>query len=273
MSTPEWSEHWVRLRGRRLLVRTSPPVEGATPIVHLHGFAISGRSLMPTAERLTGTAQNLVPDMPGYGVSERWEHTLGIPALATALEELLDELGHDTVVLLGNSMGCAVALEFAHLAPERVERLVLVSPAGGQHNQPFARALVQLARDGVRESPRMASLAVPDYLKFGPLSTFALFGELTRFPALERFIRVRVPALAVVGSRDPLMPEPRRIAELARITDDNLTFVLVEGAAHAMNFSHPGELAHVVRSWLADEPIKDDPDEPGLSRVLRFRSA
>jgi pimeloyl-ACP methyl ester carboxylesterase len=271
VSDEAWSERWVRLRGRRLLVRTSEPVAGATPIVHLHGFAISGRTLMPTAQRLTDVAQNVVPDMPGYGASEAWDQTLGIPALAIALEELLDELAFPKVVLLGNSMGCAVALELAHGSPDRVERLVLASPAGGVHNQPFGRALVQLARDAVRESPRMATLAVPDYLKFGPINTLALFGELTRYPALERFLRVPVPALAVVGSRDPLMPEPRRVAELARLSHHQITFVLIEGAAHAMNFSHPGELAHVVRSWLADVPIVDAPDEPGFSRVLQFR--
>ena len=57
------------------------------------------------------------------------------------------------VVLLGNSMGCPVSLEVAHAAPERVDRLVLVSPAGGIQNQPLGRALVQLARDGTRETP------------------------------------------------------------------------------------------------------------------------
>jgi pimeloyl-ACP methyl ester carboxylesterase len=270
MAAGGWTDRWVRLRGHRVLVRTSAAVDGATPIVHVHGFAISGRSLMPTAERLVGTAQNLVPDLPGYGRSEDWDQTLGIPALATALEGVLDALGHEKVVLLGNSMGCAVALELAHSSPDRVERLVLVSPAGGVHNQPFARAITQLLRDGLRESPRMARSAVPDYLRFGPLNALSLFSELTRFPALERFLGVEVPALAVIGSRDPLMPEPRRVAELARLADGQISFVLVEGAAHAMNFSHPGELAHVVRSWLAGVAIVDDPDEPGLTRVLHL---
>ena len=38
---------------------------------------------------------------------------------------------------------------------------------------------------------------------------------------------------------------------------------VIEGAAHAINFSHPGELANVIRLFMADEPIVDDPDSPG----------
>lgn len=49
-----------------------------------------------------------------------------------------------------------------------------------------------------------------------------------------------------------------------------MTLVLITGAAHAVNFSHPGELAHVISSWLDDAPIVDDPDQPGLGTVLQI---
>lgn len=49
-----------------------------------------------------------------------------------------------------------------------------------------------------------------------------------------------------------------------------VTLVLITGAAHAVNFSHPGELAHVISSWLDDNPIVDDPDQPGLGTVLQI---
>ena len=45
-------------------------------------------------------------------------------------------------------MGCPVIVELAHRYPERIERAVLVSPAGGLHNQPLRRAMGQLAKDG-----------------------------------------------------------------------------------------------------------------------------
>jgi pimeloyl-ACP methyl ester carboxylesterase len=243
---------------------------GALPIVHVHGFGISGGYLMPTAQRLASRGVNVVPDLPGYGRSDRREQVLGIPALADALVDVLDALGLERVVLVGNSMGCPISLEVAHAAPERVHRLVLVSPAGGIHNRPLSRALLQLAVDGVRESPRMARVAVPDYLHFGPVNALRLFSELTRFPSLERLLATPVPSLAVLGSRDPLMPPPARVREVGGQAPRHVTVVLVEGAAHAINFSHPGELAHVIGAWLDGAEIVDDPDEPGRSRVLEI---
>ena len=90
----------------------------------------------------------MVPDLPGYGHSQRRDHVLDIPDLAEALVAVLDALDIDKAVLVGNSMGCPVGLEVAHATPERVHRLVLVSPAGGVQNQPLLRALGQLASDG-----------------------------------------------------------------------------------------------------------------------------
>jgi len=160
--TKVWTHGRVRVGGRDLYYRRSSGPADAVPIVHVHGFAISGAYLLPTARRLVHHGVNIVPDLPGYGRSRRRDHTLDIPELADAVLALLDALELEKVVLLGNSMGCPISLEVAHAAPERVDRLVLVSPAGGIHNQPLQRALVQLARDGTRETPGMARVAEVD---------------------------------------------------------------------------------------------------------------
>lgn len=265
-----WTEGTVEVDGHSVFYRQSDPVADALPIVHVHGFAISGAYLMPTARMLARRATNLVPDLPGYGKSENWDYTLGIPALALALLKILDALELDRVVLVGNSMGCPISLEVAHAAPDRVDRVVLVSPAGGVHNQGLGRAVRQLAIDGARENRKMARVAVPDYLRFGPVNTFHLFSEMTRFPSLERLLRSPVPTLAVIGSKDPLMPPPVRVREVSRLASDHTTVALIEGAAHAINFSHPGELSHVISSWLDGREIVDDPDSPGHTRVLQL---
>jgi pimeloyl-ACP methyl ester carboxylesterase len=240
---------WLQIDEMPVYCRRSTYGVGV-PVVHVHGFAISGEYLMPTARALATRWVNLVPDLPGYGRSPRRDHVLDISGLAGALLTVLDTLDIDRAVLVGNSMGCPIGLEVAHEAPERVHSLVLVSPAGGVHNQPLPRALGQLAVDAFRESPKMIPVALPDYVRFGPLNGLRLFHELTLFPSLERLLSTPVPTLAVLGGRDPLVPSSARVREVALRAPEHLTVALVEKAAHAMNFSHPEELAGVIGAWL-----------------------
>lgn len=265
-----WVSGYVHVEGRSIHYRRSVGGSGV-PIVHIHGFGISGSYLMPTARVLARRWVNLVPDLPGYGRSERRDHVLDIPALAGALLAVLDALGIDQAVLVGNSMGCPIGLEVAHEAPERVHRLVLVSPAGGVQNQPLPRALCQLALDVVRESPSMVPVALPDYLKFGPVNGLRLFHDLTLFPSLERLLHTPVPTLAVLGGRYPLMPPPSRVREVGRLAPEHVTVALVERAAHAVNFSHPEELATVVEAWLDGALLASGASLPTGVRVVHVR--
>lgn len=268
MSSQDWSESAVEVDGVDVFVRRSPDHPGALPVVHLHGFGVSGEYLMPTACLLARRRGNIVPDLPGYGRSGDPATLLSIPELATSVHRVLDALGVGRVVLLGNSMGCPVGIEAVHQDPDRVERVVLVSPAGGVHNQPLARAVGQLALDAVREKPSMARIAVRDYLRFGVPNAWRLFGDLVRYPSLDRLLALPAPTLVVLGSRDPLMPSTERAREIARSMPAHVDLVRIDGAAHALNYSHPGELAHVVDRWLDGLSIVDDPDQPGVARVV-----
>jgi len=261
------AERWTTVDGIDVFYRESMSPPDAPAMMHVHGFGLSGRYLLPTAERLADDFHTLVPDLPGFGRSGRAPHGLDIPDLARAAARFLDDRGIERATLVGNSMGCPVILEFAHHYPERIDRAVLVSPAGGVHNQPLRRAVGQLSRDGVREPPRMVTVAAPDYLRFGVPSTVRMFRALTQYPSLARLLDLSIPTLVVVGERDPLMPHHQRVREVAEQTDNHVLVVAIEGAAHAINFSHPGELAHAIRLFMADEPIVDDPNSPGHARL------
>ncbi|GAA3702037.1 hypothetical protein GCM10022204_18710 [Microlunatus aurantiacus] len=262
-------DRWTSVAGVDVFYREAR-VAGAPVMVHLHGFGLSGHYLVPTAELLSERFHTLVPDLPGFGRSAGDADALDVTALAEAAAAFLDDRGVESATLVGNSMGCAVVCELAHRHPDRVDRAVLVSPAGGVHNQPLHRAVRQLARDGALEPARLLSVAVPDYLRFGISSTRRMFRALTEYPALERLIELQIPTLAVVGSRDPMMPGPARVREVAGRNDNHVLLVVIHGAAHAINFSHPAELANVIRQFTADEPIVDDPDAPGLARAYEL---
>lgn len=263
------SEHRTTVDGVRVFFRESRPARADAPaMVHLHGFAMSGRYLVPTAERLASGFHVFVPDLPGCGRSGRPRTPLDIEQLAQTTVAFMDDRGIPTATLVGHSVGCAVITELARLHPERIERTVLVSPAGGLFNQPLTRALQQIALDSVREPPGLIPVAALDYARFGVRSTKQLFHALRDYPSLERLLDLRIPTLTVVGDRDPLMPGPLRLERVVRESRSDALVVVVEGAAHAVNFSHPDELAHLIRLFVAGGPVGDD--TPGVARTYEL---
>ena len=263
------AERWTIVDGVDVFYRESANPPNARVMTHLHGFGLSGRYLLPTAELLADEFHTLVPDLPGFGRSGKQGAALDVPDLAHAAARFLDDRGVEKTSLVGNSMGCPVILEFAHHYPERIERAVLVSPAGGIHNQPLRRAVGQLAKDGGREPRKMITVATPDYLRFGVPSTFKMFKALTQYPSLQRLLELEVPTLVVLGTRDPLLPGPARIKEVASQDENHVLIVVLDGAAHAINFSHPKELAHIIRLFMDDRPIVDVPGPLG-ARVFEI---
>ncbi|MEP6630133.1 MAG: alpha/beta hydrolase [Lapillicoccus sp.] len=261
-------DRWTTVGGTRVFFRESRTVPTAPAMVHLHGFAMSGRYLLPTAERLATTFHTLVPDLPGCGRSERPRTPLDIEDLAHVTAAFLDERGIGSATLVGHSVGCAVITEFAHLYPQRLDRAVLVSPAGGPHNQPFLRAVRQVAHDSLREPTGLVPVAALDYLRFGLPSTKRLFDALAQYPSLERLLDLEIPTLTVVGDRDPLMPAPLRLRRVVSESRSRALVIVVEGAAHAVNYSHPDELAHLVRLFVSGDPVGDD--TPGVARTYEL---
>jgi pimeloyl-ACP methyl ester carboxylesterase len=238
-------------------------------IVHVHGFGISGTYLEPTAALLAANYRTFVPDLPGMGRSIRPDQPLDVPDLATALIRYLDAVEVERAVFVGNSLGCPIIVEVAAEHPERIDRAVFVSPAGGPNNRPLHRALRQMALDGLREPPAMVPIAVRDYLRFGIPQGLSLFRAMTRYPTLERLRLLAAPTLVVAGARDPLV-RIDRIRVLAEMP--HVRAVKVPGA-HALNFSAPQLVAALIEAYLSDSPLSAADGPLGQVEVLDIPAA
>jgi pimeloyl-ACP methyl ester carboxylesterase len=122
---------WIVIDGLPMFHRSCLDAgPSADTIVHVHGFGISGTYLEPAAALLAARHNTYVPDLPGMGRSMRPHASLDLQGLTRALVSYCDAVGVERATFVGNSLGCPIIIELATTFPERIERAVLVSPAG-----------------------------------------------------------------------------------------------------------------------------------------------
>ncbi len=104
---------------------------GAGPhVVLLHGFLQSSWAWRLNVEALAQHFTVHAICLPGAGWSDKPAVHYDLARQAARVLELFDLLGIDKAHLIGNSLGGALALRLALDRPQRVQRLVLVAPAG-----------------------------------------------------------------------------------------------------------------------------------------------
>jgi 2-hydroxy-6-oxonona-2,4-dienedioate hydrolase len=214
------------------------------PVVLVHGLAVSSRYFVPLARALAARHAVLAPDLPGYGRSETPPRALDVPQLAAALREWLDVARIRAATLVGNSVGCQIAVELAVGAPERVERLVLVGPTMDPGAPTLLRQGGRLARDVLREPLALVVAESRDYLRMGPLRILATARHALDDPVEGKLADVGVPALVVRGERDAIVsPEwAERVAALLPLG----RLVVLPGVAHAAHWGAADAVARLV---------------------------
>jgi len=191
--------------GRRILLYDRAGSGGAPPVLLLHGLGGSAASFALLATRLAAVSRRvLVLDLPGHGRNRlrRGEEAAGLLEQAQALGSVLAQVG-EPAVLIGNSLGGALCLHAAVVAPERVRAVVGLSPAGA----PLLEADRESVRDAFRGDLR-AALEMPGRLYRRPPRLARLFArDLAR-----HFAAAPVQRLLAQAGQQALTPE-----DLARI--------------------------------------------------------
>ncbi len=115
--------------------RHGTPRPGQAAVVLLHGWPGDRTDMASVAERLAGSCDVVVPDLRGFGGSDK--HRLdpaefyGAAAQARSVAALVEELGISEIVVGGYDVGSRVGQQLATDRPDLLRALVVTPPAPG----------------------------------------------------------------------------------------------------------------------------------------------
>lgn len=195
------------------------------PIAYLPGA--SGRSTVwePIANVLAHRREAFLFSYPGLGDAPAHEEIRSLPDLVQWVASELPERC-DVVAL---SMGSTVALRLALEYPERIRRLVLVTPCGGMNAERFGALDWREAFVAARPfAPRWFVTDASDYT--------------------EQLGRISAPTLLVLGEDDAIAPPA--IGEFLLERLPNAKLEIVSDASHDLEEEHPAFLASLIEAHL-----------------------
>ena len=253
------------------------------PVLMLHGLGATNSSMLPSLWDLAKDHRVIAPDLPGFGDSGKPLRSYDAGFYARWVIALLDRLEIAKVSIVGNSLGGRVALEAGLFAPDRVERLVLLTPSPAFIRRREWVRVVRILR------PEMALLPIPIAHRYVVRSIRGMFSRPNRLPdswydaAADEFLRVfssprgrisffsaarqiyleepygddgfwdrlgdlSLPALFIWGEKDRLVP-----AKFARHVEKvlpNATSLVLDDCGHVPQFELPERTNHFIRQFI-----------------------
>jgi pimeloyl-ACP methyl ester carboxylesterase len=235
-----------------------------TPVIFSHGFLMDHEMFNPQVEDLSDEFRCITWDERGFGRTAAAGPFSYYDSAADCLA-LLTELGVEQAVLAGMSQGGFLSLRAAFTAPDRVKALVLIDTQSGVEDEGARPGFDAMKEEWVANGPAnvqnmVAGLILGSDCDYEPW--FAKWGELPRdgfahaYGCLvgrdditDRLPEITCPAIIFHGDQDQAIPMDR--AEALR---DGLAgcdrVVVIEGAAHAGNLSHPEQVNGPLREFL-----------------------
>jgi len=257
--------------------------KGKQTIVLVHGLASNAGFWRYNISELAKQYRVIAVDLPGYGKSQKDYYLYNMSFFADQIKRLVDELKIDKFIYVGHSMGGQVGINFALRFPERLEKLVLASPAGfeefEQGEGDWLRSVMTVAgvkkttEEGIRRNlsmnfytwsdkwewmveERVRMAKAKEFDDFSYAVVRSVNGMLDE-PTWDKLDKISVPTLVIYGKYDGLIPNPylnpgttAEVFEAGAKSIPNQTLHQIDNCGHMLQIEKPEEFNETVLNFL-----------------------
>lgn len=214
--------------------------------------------------RLNKNFNIVAVDLPGHGSSEGSGES-DINVYSAWVKKLLDVLQLKNVIIVGHSLGAAIALTFAADFGSMIKGIAAV---GGGLKMPVNPAIFDLLKSEPETAFELMckfSLAKENRIKLAePLKkslsgakTEVLYGDLVacdKMDLTERVKKINLPSLVMCGEEDKMAP-PQLSRDIAANINGSKT-CFIKGAGHMVMMENPEEFNQVLIAFAQSIPAQ-----------------
>ncbi len=256
---------FVELDGHKVSYLTAGDAAVAPPILLIHGSGVSAGYWVHQLSGLAGAFRVIAVDLPGRGKSDPVPNAT-VDAYAEIVAKFLDAIGGRRIIVVGHSLGGAVAIALAARQPDAVKGLVLLAscaklPRGESAGErwlaflpgPLRRILFFSMAQKLLFAPGVAAGAVTlgmQELRSCPAETILNDVQAARAMDLtQQATALEVPTLVLTGSRDRLTPPA--LSEHLRALIPRARLGIIEGAGHMLLLEVPDRVNQAILDFAA----------------------
>jgi pimeloyl-ACP methyl ester carboxylesterase len=250
--------------GKTTLPDVPPDLSRGRPVVFIHGGGSNGHSWHYQYDHLGQAHSPVALDLPGHGRSSGVEALPTTEDYSSFLAAFLDSLKLESAVLVGRSMGGAIAMDFALRYPTRVKGLVLIATSAkfnisqdmidtwravmmGRAGQPFNNN--GYSPKTVASRPEVIREGWGEQIRTDPRTRWGDIVACTKVDLRDRLGQISKPTLIIAGADDETTPPA--MAEVLKAGIKGSRLEVIADAGHSVTTEQPAAVNSAIDQFLA----------------------
>ncbi|GJM35682.1 MAG: alpha/beta hydrolase [Saprospiraceae bacterium] len=258
--------------------------QGEYSLLFLHGLGSYLKAWQQNIDGLSQQFRCIALDLPGYGKSSQDDYAYDMKFFAQSVRAFIDSLALEKVILVGHSMGGQVAVHSLLMDDSRIEKLVLIAPAGfetfSKSEKQWFQSLVtpetvkatpeaQIIRNfeiNFHQMPKEARFMIDDRLAMRETPAYdhycamipkCVSGMLEQ-TVFDRLPEIKQPTLIIFGQNDLLIPNPflhpnlttESVARAGQRQIPGSQLMLLPNAGHFVQWEQADRVNQLIMKFL-----------------------